>query len=412
MSTVSLGLDSARLTDAARYPISGRTPRLALRPATRDELAEALRAAAADRLAVVPWGAGTALAREPTPPRYDVALDLTALDGVVEYDPEDLTLTAECGATVAALRAALAARGQELPLECPSATRATLGGVLAANASGPRRLRFGAPRDRILGARFALADGTIVRSGGKVVKNVAGYGIHRLLCGSRGGLAILVEASLKLMPAPATRLALVFGATAGQIGDTARWARFARLEPALLSVVGVEAARSLPARAQARFTVVIGLEDDADWVGRQADQCVTALGAPEARIAGAEAEAMWQALADLEAEEGACLTFTTAGNTPASLAPLLDHPAAARAVLHAPAGRLHLFPAAGQAQALVDSLAAAGFTLIAAEGAGDLAAPLPAQEAVLALRRRIREALDPARTLALGGRWETGGTGR
>src|SRR6185503_9728164 len=100
------------------------------------------------------------------------------------------------------LRAALAARGQELPLEGAREERATLGGVLAANAVGPRRRFFGSPRDRILGACYALGDGTLARAGGKVVKNVAGYGIHRLLCGSRGGLAVLLEASLKLLPAP------------------------------------------------------------------------------------------------------------------------------------------------------------------------------------------------------------------
>src|SRR5207253_1209827 len=83
-----------------------------------------------------------------------------------EYEPEDLTVTAECGVTLATLRATLAARGQELPLEAPGAGRTTLGGTLAANASGPRRLRFGAPRARVLGARFVLGDGTLARSGG------------------------------------------------------------------------------------------------------------------------------------------------------------------------------------------------------------------------------------------------------
>jgi glycolate oxidase FAD binding subunit len=214
----------ARALDAGRFTIDGRAPRLAVRPENRDEAAEVLRAAAVDRLAVVPWGGGVSLGREGSPDRYDVALDLSALDRVIEYDPEDFTVTAECGATIASLRATLAAQGQELPLEAPQASRATLGGAIAANASGPRRLRFGAPRDRILGARFALAGGVIARSGGKVVKNVAGYGTHRLLCGSRGGLAVILEASLKLAPAPETRVALVFGVDAAALADASRWA--------------------------------------------------------------------------------------------------------------------------------------------------------------------------------------------
>jgi glycolate oxidase FAD binding subunit len=172
-----------------------------------------------------------------SPERYDLALDLTALDRIVEFEPEDLTLTAECGVTIETLRARLVAAGQELPLEASLPARATLGGVLATNASGPRRRRFGAPRDRILGARFALSDGTLARAGGRVVKNVAGYGIHRLLCGSRGGLGVIVEASLKLLPAPASRVALVYAARASEIADATRWTFLSRLEPAIVSVV-------------------------------------------------------------------------------------------------------------------------------------------------------------------------------
>ena len=194
--SATLGLGAARAVDAARYAIAGKLPRVALRPAAAGEVAEALRAAGRDGLGAVPWGGGTALALGQPPERYDVALDLTAFDRVVEYEPEDFTVTAECGVTLATLRATLAARGQELPLEGARAEAATLGGVLAANASGPRRLRFGAPHDRILGGHFALADGTLARSGGKVVKNVAGYALHRLLCGSRGGPGVLVAGGL------------------------------------------------------------------------------------------------------------------------------------------------------------------------------------------------------------------------
>ena len=260
---LSLGLDAARAADPARYAIGGVVPRAAVRPATREEVAEALKAASAGKLAAVPWGGGAGLAREPAPARYDLALDLTALDRIVEYDPEDLTLTAECGVGIAHLRDTLAARGQELPIEAPHAARATLGGALAANASAARRLRFGAPRDRILGARCALSDGTLARTGGKVVKNVAGYGLHRLLCGSRGGLAAILEASLKLQPAPEARLALIFGAESARIADPALWAGFPRLEPAILTVLGRDAAGALDvAGASGPFTIVVGLEDE------------------------------------------------------------------------------------------------------------------------------------------------------
>ncbi len=404
MST--LGLGAARALDPARFAIGGVVPRVALRPVAREEVAEALRAATRDGLGVVPWGGGVSLPRLAAPPRYDVALELTALDRIVEHEPEDFTLTAECGVTLATLRAQLAARGQELPLESAVAARATLGGVIAADASGPRRLRFGAPHDRILGAHFALGDGTLARTGGRVVKNVAGYAVHRLLCGARGGLAVLLEASLKLSPAPLARRALVWPLDAAALADAARWAWAPRLEPALVTVLGRAAASGLPELAGAgAFAVVIAFEDEAVWVERQAAAARERLG-PEARaIEGAEVVALTQALADLEETQRARLTFATADNTPAALAPIVGSAEAAHAVFHAPAGRLHLFPEPARAQALVGTLAAAGFTLTAAVGAGEVVPALPPQVAVSELRARVRAALDPAGTLVLGARW-------
>jgi len=399
----------------ARYALAGAEPASVWRPASSEEAAELLRGAARDRLAVVPWGGGVALARERAPRRYDVALDLTALDRVAEYRPEDMTVTAGCGVTLATLRATLAAQGQELPLEGARAERATLGGLLAADASGPRRLRFGAPRDRILGARFALADGTLARSGGRVVKNVAGYALHRLLCGSRGGLAVLLEASLKLAPAPARRVALLFGMGGRALGEPARWTAWPRLEPAALTVVGQALAGALPIAAPTDpFTVIAGFEDDEPRVAEQVAAAERLLGEPDARLEGDSAAALWQSLADLEDRDGARLTFTGAANTPAALAPLIGRPGLAAGMLfHAAAGRLHVFPARAAARELLEPLAAAGFALVeAVAGAGDPAGvaalePLVApQAAALALRARIRAALDPAGVLAHGTRWE------
>ena len=404
------GLAAARLVDPARYALGARAPKLALRPTGRDEVSEALRAAGRDQLAVVPWGAGVALAHEPAPPRYDLALDLSALDRIIEYDPEDLTLTAECGVTIAALREALAARRQELPLEGAHASRATLGGLLSADASGSRRLRFGAPHDRILGARFALADGTQARSGGKVVKNVAGYAMHRLLCGSRGGLAAILEASLKLAPAPEERVALCFDADAASLSDAARWTWLPRLEPSFASVVGKSAAAALPPTALggSAFTVIVGLEDDRSWVAEQESAVVRALGPPRSQLEGDQVISLAQSLADLEESDGPRLSFTTAGNTPAALATLLGLPGSGRLVFHAPAGRLHLFPEPAEQAVCAIAAAEAGFTLRAARGAVHPHQGQPPRAGVLALRGRIRAALDPTGAFALGERWAAG----
>ncbi len=401
--------------EPARYAIAGVEPSSVRRPATREEVAGILRDAARDGLTVVPWGGGVSLARGRAPRRYGLALDLTALDRVVEYSPEDMTVTAECGVTLGALREALAAHGQETALEGARAERATLGGLLAANASGPRRLRFGAPRDRILGAHFALADGTLARSGGRVVKNVAGYAIHRLLCGSRGGLGVLLEVSLKLAPAPARRVALLFGTGARALGDATRWAALPRLEPALLTIVGQGLAGTLPVASPTDpFTVIVGLEDDEPRVDQQISALERLLGEPDARLEDDSATALWQALADLEDRDGARLTFTSPANTPAALAPLIERPGvSAGALFHAAAGRLHIFPGATAARDLIEPLATGGFRLIeAVAGDGDPAGvaslgPLIApQAAVLDLRARIRAALDPAGVMAYGPRWQ------
>ncbi len=404
------GLLSSRSVDPARYTLGGRLPGLALRPSDRNEVGDAMRAAGRDGLAVVPWGAGVALADGPAPARYDLALDLSALDRIVEYDPEDLTLTAECGITIAALRMALSAHQQELPLEAAHAERATLGGLLAADTSGSRRLRFGAPHDRILGARYVLADGTLVRSGGKVVKNVAGYATHRLLCGSRGGLAVIVEASLKLAPAPEERVALCFDMDAATLSDPARWTWLPRLEPSFASVVGRAAASALPpaARGGAAFTVFVGLEEDRPRLAEQEAAVTRALGPPRARLVGGDVVAIAQSLADLEEREGPRLSFTTAGNTPAALGPLLGLPESDRLVLHAPAGRLHLFP---EGDAVAGSLLAAagnGFTLRAARAGEGALEGQAIQPGIAALRGRIRAAFDPAGVLALGECWASG----
>lgn len=378
--------------DPAGYALDGAPPRQAVRPATVDELAEALRAATRDGLTVIPWGGGTTLPRIPRPDRYDVALDLGALDRVIEHNPDDLTLTAQCGARVATLATLLAAHHQELPLECAQADRATLGGVLAGNASGPRRLKFGAPRDRILGARFVLADGTIARSGGKVVKNVAGYGIHRLLCGSHGALAVIVEASLKLAPAPEDRVALVFAADGAALGDSGGWAMLPRREPAAVTVLSPGLAARIGGVPTGACAVFVGLEDDGTRNAEQETVLTRALGTPAARLTGDEVTALWRRLADLQAGPGGT-TWTTADNTPAAIAALAG--GNGDFVFHAPAGRLIRFG---------EETAAAGFTRIDPLRAVPRATPA----GITALRTRIRGALDPAGTFALGGLWVRG----
>jgi len=182
-----------------------------LAPRSVDDLAAALRDASERGRPVIPWGAGTLQRLGAAPPPGALALHTTALDRLLEYNPADLTVTAEAGITLDALQAALTRHGQWLPWNPPAPGAATIGGLLAAGASGPLRLGYGSPRDWALGMRVALADGRLVKSGGKVVKNVAGYETHKLHIGALGTLGVIVEVTLKDFPLPGRVGALLIG---------------------------------------------------------------------------------------------------------------------------------------------------------------------------------------------------------
>ena len=204
----------------AEFAVDGLTPRYVATPSSVDELTAALAAANEAGVAVIPWGGGCHMALGSVPSRYDVALRTTKLDGVIEYEAADLTVTVEAGMTFEQLGAILAEHGQFLPIDAPG--QATIGGALAAAAGGPSQHAYGLARDWLLGCRIAQADGVLVRGGGRVVKNVAGYDLPRLIVGSLGTLGVIVEATFKLTPLPATEETLLavhpsLGATADAI---------------------------------------------------------------------------------------------------------------------------------------------------------------------------------------------------
>src|SRR5438105_487308 len=170
------------------------------RPATPEACAEVLRGCAEAGRTVRGRGTKSDLRGMA---ETDAVLETGGLDGVVDHVPEDLTVTVRAGMGFAALRDALAAHGQFLPLDPPHVARgATVGGVIAANSNGFGRYRYGSVRDLLLGIRAALPDGTIARAGGRVVKNVAGYDLNKLFIGSFGTLGVLVEATFKILPQP------------------------------------------------------------------------------------------------------------------------------------------------------------------------------------------------------------------
>jgi glycolate dehydrogenase FAD-binding subunit len=182
--------------------VDGVQPQIVIEPGSSEELAKTLQRAATAGLHVVPRGGGTKLGWGNPPRTAEVILSIARLNHVLEHAWADMTATVEAGCTVAQFQRALAEHGQRLALDPLWPERATIGGILATNDSGASRVRFGSLRDLIIGVTLALPDGTLAKSGGKVVKNVAGYDLPKLATGSFGTLGVITQAVFRLYPLP------------------------------------------------------------------------------------------------------------------------------------------------------------------------------------------------------------------
>ena len=199
------------MTDDLTLETDGLRPERVVIPQDGEEIARLLKQASDEERAVAPVGGATMLELGGPLSRTDLALSTRNLNRIVDYQPANLTVRAEAGISLAALNQALAEQGQFLPLDPYSPMRATLGGILATNASGPLRVRYGSARDLLIGIQVALADGQIVHGGGQVVKNVAGYDLPKLFIGSLGTLGVILEATFKVAPLPTTTATLLAG---------------------------------------------------------------------------------------------------------------------------------------------------------------------------------------------------------
>lgn len=207
-------------------------------PSTPHEVADTLRQASERRQSVLIRGAGTKLDWGRPAARIDVVLDMRRLNRVLAHEHGDLTATIEAGATLHDVNEALGRHGQWLPLDPPLAERATIGGILATNDSGPLRHRYGAPRDLVIGIQLATTDGVLSKAGGQVVKNVAGYDLSKLVTGSFGSLAAIVSATFKLSPLPAASKTIRLGvADYASMGQLVGAVMASQLEPISFEIV-------------------------------------------------------------------------------------------------------------------------------------------------------------------------------
>ena len=262
-------------------------PRLIVEPPDAERIATTLAWAGREKLRVVVRGGGTKLGWGPPPEAVDLILSTTRLDAVVEHRYGDLTATVQAGAALGRVNRQLGGHGQWIPLDLPWPEHATIGGIVATNESGPRRHRHGAPRDLIIGVGLARADGRLVKAGGIVVKNVAGYDLARLLTGSFGCLAVIVTATFKLAPlAPYSRTVAVDLPALNRVGPLVADLLARQLAPTAVEL------QLPPPRVLIRFESV---EAAAAQQASDAAELAEGHGGKTEVVAGDEERALWEA---------------------------------------------------------------------------------------------------------------------
>lgn len=234
-----------------------------VRPQSANELQQVVGRAATEKFGLFPIGGGTMMHVGRPPSRSGIGIDLTGMNQVVDYPARDMTITVQAGITMARLNEILAAERQRLPIDVPQPQRATVGGSIACNMSGPRRLGFGTFRDYVIGIRFIDDQGHEVQGGGRVVKNVAGYDLCKLHTGALGSLGIITQVTLKLRPMPEAHVSVTFSCPVSSLGETLDRLHASATRPAYVEAEGM---------GGDRCQIVVGFEDNAAAVAWQVDQ--------------------------------------------------------------------------------------------------------------------------------------------
>lgn len=411
-----LGAEWATVAGASRWAVDGLAPVLAVRPGDAEQVGAVLRLCGEAGAGVVPWGGGTAIEVGNPPRALHVALLTDRLSGLIEHDTANLTVTVGAGMALGALESAISARGQFLALEPPCAETATAGGAVAVDLNGPRRAHCGSVRDLVIGARAVQADGTLIKAGGKTVKNVAGYDICKLLVGSLGTLGVLTELTFRLLPVPeASRTVAVWSADPSDLLRLSGRVLGSLLLPASVTVVDAAAARAL-GRSTAGLLVRATGFDAA--VARQVRDVTTwaVEAALDAETLEGEVEcSLWRAIRDF-GWQGDGVTIRVAvpsGEVPAAMARLRSTvPDSTGVVAHTASGTIWIsadaagFSATALGAVREVSAGHRGNALVARasrelKASGDVWSPAP-HARTLEIMRAIKQALDPRGVLNPG----------
>lgn len=288
-----------------------------LQPQSVPEVGEFVRSTVGEQ-AVYPLGGQTMLDVGLPPTRPGIALDLRCLSQVIDYPARDMTITVQAGITLTKLQQLLATEKQRLPIDVPQPDRATLGGTLAVNLSGPRRYGFGTLRDYVLGISVVNDEGHEIKAGGRVVKNVAGYDLCKLYIGSLGTLGILTQVTLKLKPLPDEQAMVLVGGNGAALDWLLEEVHRSRTRPVCLDLLNQAAVQYINEQTgiplpEVPWLLVIGFEDNQESVTWQVQQILKELSAANPAAldtrTGSAVDPLWRALTEFALCPGARLTF-------------------------------------------------------------------------------------------------------
>ncbi|MDP2959181.1 MAG: FAD-binding oxidoreductase [Longimicrobiales bacterium] len=412
MSTdVPRALTDALPREAFREPVDdtwavgGALPRAVVEPGSSEEVRAVLAAGSAAGLTVVPLGGRTDPGAEP-PRGPFVVLSTRRLAGIEAYEPADLTVTVGAGTTVASLGAALAEKGQWLPVDPPFAPERTVGGLVATGAAGPLGMAYGAPRDHVLGLTVVSGDGRVLRLGGRVMKNVAGFDLVKLIVGSRGTLGVVISATLRVFPRPADDRAVVLEAEGpGPLLGSARGVLTATVVPASAVLVSPS-----PGDAPGRSALVVRVQGAPAAVEVDTRTLLGSSRAGSVSVGGDAAQRIHEAVRDRAARHPVVLrAFALPALLPEILAAVHDAVSVDALAADVMSGRVRVgaaaAPEASALRALRARLEALGGSLVLERAGAGLLAEVPAYGQggrAGALGAALRTRFDPGGVLSAG----------